>query len=86
MKDAGAIDPRQCYFVDDSAMNIDAAKVKKLAVLYINITFTLHRKLAGLRFISQAMHQNQIMVIFRSKISTIYQMFCLNYGKKHLLH
>ena len=27
MKDAGAVDPKQCYFVDDSAQNIDAAQV-----------------------------------------------------------
>ncbi|KAI8380818.1 pyrimidine 5'-nucleotidase [Blakeslea trispora] len=26
MKDAGAIDPKQCYLVDDSAQNVDAAK------------------------------------------------------------
>lgn len=30
MKDAGAVDPKQCYFVDDSAQNIDAAKVSCL--------------------------------------------------------
>jgi pyrimidine and pyridine-specific 5'-nucleotidase len=27
MEDAGAIDPKQCYLVDDSAQNIDAAQV-----------------------------------------------------------
>lgn len=27
MRDAGAVDPSQCYFVDDSASNIDAAQV-----------------------------------------------------------
>lgn len=27
MEDAGAVDPKQCYFVDDSAQNIDAAQV-----------------------------------------------------------
>ncbi|KAI7906329.1 pyrimidine 5'-nucleotidase [Cokeromyces recurvatus] len=26
MKDAGAVDPKQCYFIDDSANNIDAAQ------------------------------------------------------------
>ena len=27
MRDAGAVDPKQCYLVDDSAQNVDAAKV-----------------------------------------------------------
>ncbi|OBZ84262.1 Uncharacterized protein C24B11.05 [Choanephora cucurbitarum] len=26
MRDAGAVDPKQCYLVDDSAQNVDAAK------------------------------------------------------------
>ena len=30
MKDAGVTDPKMCYLVDDSAANVDAAKVTKM--------------------------------------------------------
>jgi hypothetical protein len=33
MKDAGVSDPSLIYFVDDSALNIDAAQVRKLAFI-----------------------------------------------------
>lgn len=40
MKDAGAVDPSQCYFVDDSASNIDAAQVNSLSLSFFNDSVT----------------------------------------------